>query len=229
LESGDAETWRTAPFYFWSGAAYERTGAHEEAEKRLARCIELEPDHAAALNYLAYLWADRGVRLDEAHALISRALTILPEEAAFIDTLGWIQFRKGQFPEALETLLRALARAPDEAEILDHVGDALDRMGREADALEHWKRAFISDPDLSGLRDKLESQGVNPVPLLEKAGEEKIRRQQAKEAEFFEPAGGALPDPGDSAFPIPGLDLTHDDLNRMNDPFPDSGPEPETY
>lgn len=154
------------PMYdFWIGAAYERTERFAEAEHHFRQSIATHPELHMAHNYLAYMWADQGTKLDEALGLVETALKIEPDNGAYIDTLGWIYYRQGRHAEALVELKRALRKLPDHAVINEHVGDTLQALGRTGEAIVYWKRAFISDPDLDGLDAKLREAGVNPDGL----------------------------------------------------------------
>ena len=84
----------------------------------------MEPAHKNALNALGYLYAQQGIHLDEAEALIKRALKKAPLEGAYLDSLGWVLFKQGKFAEAVTTLENANQQAPNNVEILMHLGDA---------------------------------------------------------------------------------------------------------
>lgn len=122
-------------FYFWYGSACERAGRAEEAERLLARCLEMEPDSPEALNYLAYMWAEKGVNLDQALKYVTRALELIPGEAAFLDTLGWIHYRKGRYAEALKYLRMAVRAMPEDPVIHTHLGDAWQALGEPRKAM----------------------------------------------------------------------------------------------
>jgi len=204
----------TAQFYFWFGAALERDGHMDRAAEMLMKAIELDPKHPAALNYLAYSWADRGLHLDRALELVRRALAEEPDNAAYIDTLGWIYFRQGRLEEALAELRRAVEKEPEEPEILDHCGDALHALGRTAEALPFWKRAFVFQPDSVPLREKLLRHGVDLDPLeREAAAQQAERERQLRRQRFEEPDEDGEPPPA-----LPGFDLSPDELERLNTP-----------
>ena len=145
-----------AGFYFQYGAACEQAGQHERAAELLTQSIELDPKQAApALNYLGYMWADRGERLDEAETLIRKALVLDPDNGAYRDSLGWVLFRKARYPEALRELLRAaeLVQPPDPV-VLDHIGDAYEKNGNPGQAAAYWKKASELDPSNTALAEK---------------------------------------------------------------------------
>jgi Flp pilus assembly protein TadD len=107
----------------------ERIDRMDLLESRLRRVLELQPDHAHALNALGYSLADRGLRLEEAEALIARAHELLPDDPFILDSLGWVRFRRGDHDGALAHLERAYGMRQD-AEIAAHLGEVLWSLGR---------------------------------------------------------------------------------------------------
>ena len=136
-------------FYFWYGSACERAGRLEEAERLLALCVQKQPDSAQALNYLAYLWAEKGVHLDRALEYVTRALERMPGEGAFLDTLGWIHYRKGNYATALKYLEKAVRVMPDDPVILEHLGDTWQALGKPGKARRFWVRSLQLDQEQS--------------------------------------------------------------------------------
>ncbi|MBU1909655.1 MAG: tetratricopeptide repeat protein [Verrucomicrobia bacterium] len=197
-----------AKFFFWYGAAAERNGEFERAEKLLGRCLELDPNHMEAYNYLAYMWAEQGVQLDRALEYVQKALAANPSSAAFIDTLGWIYYMGGSYPQALEQLHKAADLMPDDPTILDHLGDALFKLGDETQALPHWKRSFVLDPENKAVEKKLRRFNVNLAPLRKEAKalkkeREALEPQEDPDAspEEAEPAGSEDPPPAVQKIP----------------------------
>lgn len=152
------ETNRLSPgFYFQLGAAFERKGDRVEAEKYFQKCLTLAPDDAEALNYLGYMWAEKGEKLDRARAMIERAVKADPTNAAFLDSLGWVLFHLGKPREAVEYLLQAIAQddQPD-ATVLDHLGDAYAALNEMAKAREAWAKSLAIEANET-VRKKLEA------------------------------------------------------------------------
>ena len=108
-------------FYFWFGVALDQAKQTDRAVATFETCLEKDPEFADALNYLAYLWAVRGERLAEALGHVQTALALDPQNAAYLDTLGWIYFQQGRYADALDLLQQADALRPHDAEILDHI------------------------------------------------------------------------------------------------------------
>jgi tetratricopeptide (TPR) repeat protein len=138
---------------------YKDAGRNPDAEKTLRQLLSVEPANANALNYLGYLLALRGDRLDEAIDLVRKALVAEPDNGAFLDSLGWAYFRKGDLGEAEKYLGQAATRMPKNSEVQDHLGDVLARRGRLPDAVDAWMRALDgdgSDIDRAGIQKKID-------------------------------------------------------------------------
>jgi Flp pilus assembly protein TadD len=103
--------------------------------------LEKSPDNAAALNYLGYMFADRNVKLAEAEKMIRKALEQDPGNGAYLDSLGWVQFRLGQYAEAEASLKTASEKVPKDSTIQDHLGDVYLKMGRLKDAITAWEKS----------------------------------------------------------------------------------------
>lgn len=130
---------------FELAAAYEQASRPAEAERLFREIISANPRHALALNYLGYMLADRGERLDEAVSLVSRALEIEPGNPSYEDSLGWAYFKQGRYDMAAGHLSKAAAAVPTNSVIQDHYGDALFALKRYEDAIAAWRRALEGD------------------------------------------------------------------------------------
>ncbi|HET8647500.1 MAG TPA: tetratricopeptide repeat protein, partial [Vicinamibacteria bacterium] len=150
---------------FLLGAVLERQKRHDAAEAVFREALGVEPDSAPVLNYLGYMNADRGVRVEEALKLIQRAVALDPENSAYLDSLGWAHYRLNRLDQAEEHLRRAVAKGSPNAVVLDHLGDVLRRRGNVREALAYWQRA-LQGQDEDG---ELDRDGV----------ERKIREAQA--------------------------------------------------
>ncbi|MBN1212762.1 MAG: tetratricopeptide repeat protein [candidate division Zixibacteria bacterium] len=139
---------------FALGSAYERLKNYEEAKATFELLLEHFPDNAQALNYLGYMLADQNLELDYAKELISRAIELIPENAAFLDSYGWVNFRQGNLDEALKYLKRAVELDSDPI-IFDHLGDAYKAKGKNKQAREWWQKALELDPENTAIKEKL--------------------------------------------------------------------------
>jgi tetratricopeptide (TPR) repeat protein len=125
--------------------AYEAAGQLDAAEKELRKLVSADPLNSDALNSLSYMFADRGMRLEEAVELAERAVKIEPANPAYLDTLGWALFKQGRVEEAAEPLRKAAASLTGNSVIQDHHGDVLQKRGRTAEAIAAWERALAGD------------------------------------------------------------------------------------
>jgi tetratricopeptide (TPR) repeat protein len=135
----------------------ERIGKPELLESHIKHLLALKPEHAHALNALGYSLAERNIRLPEAQDLIARALSLAPEDPFIMDSMGWVLYRQGKLPEALQTLERAY-RIKADPEIAAHLGEVLWTMNRQDDARRLLKEAAKANPDnevLAGTIKKL--------------------------------------------------------------------------
>jgi tetratricopeptide (TPR) repeat protein len=130
--------------YFMRGAMFERLKKYDASEAEFRKVLELDPDSASALNYLGYMLADRGARLDEAQKLISRALELDPDNGAFLDSLGWVYYRQNRLDDAEHALVRALSKSEVGADptVHDHLGDVYLKLGKTKDAITQWQASL---------------------------------------------------------------------------------------
>lgn len=143
---GKASVFVSPFFYFWYGAACDQAGQTDRAVALLQKSIQRFPELSEAYNYLAYLWAQKNVRLDEALALIRKALELKPGMPAYQDTLGWILFRRGDLEGARVELARAAEKLVD-ADVALHLGDVLQALGRLDEAKVWWGKSAALAPD----------------------------------------------------------------------------------
>jgi tetratricopeptide (TPR) repeat protein len=147
------------------GLYLDYRGDHQQAIEVMQQVINLHPEHAAALNYVGYTWADKKIHLDKAFIYIKRAAELKPANGYIRDSLGWIYYRQGKLEEAIETLEQAVKLSPDDPAILDHLADVYLESGRTADAMKTYRKAlelFNEEKDRSRVQEKiriLEEQG----------------------------------------------------------------------
>jgi tetratricopeptide (TPR) repeat protein len=155
---------------FVVGAIYERQKKYEPAEEAFQQVIRNDPQNAGALNYLGYMLADRGVRLDEAIGYIKRAVEIDPQNGAYLDSLGWAYFKAGNYDMAEQNLRKASERIGNDATVQDHLGELFNKTGKLRLAAMHWERALaewnrsvpadVDTADVARVQKKLESTKV---------------------------------------------------------------------
>jgi len=138
--------------WFLLGAIYERQKLYDRAEVEFKKVLGVDPQNAAALNYYGYMLGDLGSRLDEAEAMVKKALLEDAFNGAYLDSLGWIYYKQGKYAEAEETLRKAVQRESHDPTIHSHLGDVYAKLGRPEMAamqweksLEEWKRVLPAD------------------------------------------------------------------------------------
>ncbi|MCL2340965.1 MAG: tetratricopeptide repeat protein [Proteobacteria bacterium] len=148
------------------GLLLEDNGDHSAALAVMQKIIAIKPDHAAALNFVGFSWADKKVNLDQALEYIQRAIELKPDNGYIRDSLGWVYYRLGKLDQAITELEAAVRMSPDDAAILEHLGDVYLEKGRARDALRTYQKAvkgvIKDDKDKDRIREKiriLEHQG----------------------------------------------------------------------
>jgi tetratricopeptide (TPR) repeat protein len=138
--------------WFLLGAIYERQKFFDKAEEQFKKVLLVNPKNAQALNYYGYMLGDLGIRLDEAEALVQRALKEDPFNGAYLDSLGWIYFKENKFGASETTLRKALEREKHDATIHSHLGDLYAKTGRTdlagvewEKSLAEWRRSLPAD------------------------------------------------------------------------------------
>jgi tetratricopeptide (TPR) repeat protein len=145
--------------YFLQGALYERQDKVTEAEGAFRKALELDKNNPSVLNYLGYMLADHGMKLDEALSMVRKAVDADPINGAFLDSLGWVYFKLNRMAEAEQYLKRAVAFAATNATMYDHLGDVYYKTGRYQEAQASWTKGlqYADEPEEAArMRQKLE-------------------------------------------------------------------------
>ncbi len=145
---------------YFTGVARERLGELDAAVEAFRQVLGHSPDFAPALNYLGYLWAERGENLEEALKLLERAVEIDPDNGAYLDSLGWTQFQRRELDRARGHLERAAELAPEDATVFEHLGDVYIALGLRDKALTVYRKSLDLTPeDAEQVRRKLQELG----------------------------------------------------------------------
>lgn len=156
LRRADAMGTGPTDVLFLLGAAYERVGRHEAAEREFRRLLAARPDFAPALNYLGYMWAEQGVNLPEALELVRRAVDLDPDNGAYVDSLGWAYYQLGRYEDARGHLERAAELVGDDSIVLEHLGDLYRAVGELELARLNYRRALdLAGENVEDVRRKL--------------------------------------------------------------------------
>lgn len=155
LAPGDKAAWT---LLYFRGISYERDKQWPKAEADFQEALRLNPDQPVVLNYLGYSWVDRGEHLDEAFKMLRKAVALRPEDGFIVDSLGWADYRLGDYAGAVKELERAIVLKPGDPTINDHLGDAYWRTGHKLEAQFQWNHARDLKPeadDLPAILDKI--------------------------------------------------------------------------
>ena len=166
------------------GVSNERIGDWDAAEADLKAALEFRPDQAHVLNYLGYSWIEQGRNLSEAREMIEKAVNLRPNDGYITDSLGWVEYRLGDYEAAAETMERAVELVPTDPVINDHYGDVLWTVGRKLEAKFQWRRALSFEPEEEGLKERIERKlevGLDVVLEEERAAELKGSREATTE------------------------------------------------
>jgi tetratricopeptide (TPR) repeat protein len=155
---------------FLRGALEERQKHYEAAEEQFRKILAIDPNNSMTLNYLGYMLADRGVKLDDALAMLQKAVQLDPQNYAYLDSLGWVYFKLGQYPLAEENLRKASERVSTDPTVHDHLGELYEKTGRLRLAVAQWDQSLaqyartipadVDQGDVSKVQKKLESAKV---------------------------------------------------------------------
>ena len=137
----------------------EKMGNPAEMERLLRSIITNQPDYHHAYNALGFSMADRGIQLPEAKQLILKALEYAKDDPFIMDSLGWVEFRSGNFEEALRLLKAAFLSKPD-TEIAAHLGEVLWALNQHQEAIDVWRKGFLLNPANDTLTETLKRLGV---------------------------------------------------------------------
>lgn len=147
-------------FFVFVGGLLIESGRKPAAVSLLREGRQKFPDHSLILNNLAYTLAELDQDIDEAYRYARRALELEPDHPAYLDTMGWVYFRKAEFASALPYLKASLEQLPDDPVVLDHVGDTLAALSRIEEALDYWRESYRHKQD-QAVGEKLQRHGVD--------------------------------------------------------------------
>jgi tetratricopeptide (TPR) repeat protein len=155
---------------FLRGAMYERQKKYDASEAEFRKVLAMNPQNSGAMNYLGYMLANRGLKLEEAARLIEKALEIEPGNGAYLDSLGWVYYQQGKLMEAEPPLLQAIDKIGDDPTVHDHLADVYLKMGKTKEAIAQWQMALkryqggaasdVDPEDMAKINKKLENARV---------------------------------------------------------------------
>jgi tetratricopeptide (TPR) repeat protein len=128
--------------YFLRGALDERQKHYDSAEEQFRKILAIDSNNSMTLNYLGYMLADRGVKLDDALSMVQKAVQLDPQNGAYLDSLGWVYFKMGQYALAEANLRKASERIGQDPQVHDHLGELYEKTGRLKLAAGQWEQSL---------------------------------------------------------------------------------------
>jgi len=155
VKKGLEQDGKNIDLIFRLGVILDKNGKKESCVGQMRRILDINPDHADALNYIGYTFADQGIKLDEAMDLVQKALKIKPESGYIMDSLGWVYFQKGLYDKALHYLEKASKLTPDPT-IHEHLGDVYLKKEKPEKALDNYQKALSKNhPEQEKIKKKI--------------------------------------------------------------------------
>lgn len=164
LKKGISKSEDKEILYYTLGVVYDMAGQFEDGIASMRKVLKINPQNASALNYIGYSYADRGLHLEEAEALVRKALALKPDDGFITDSLGWVYFKKGDLGRAEELVGRAYKSVSGEPTIGEHMGDIYLKKNNKSlarryfqEALANLKKKEFSKPEeVERLKKKIE-------------------------------------------------------------------------
>lgn len=141
IDSADAQIW------FELGSAFERAQRIDEAADAFGTVLAMEPRNHVAANYLGYMWAEKGMHLDSARALIELALEEEPDNGAYLDSYAWVFYQMGDYEQAYRYMLRAIEHIDDDPVVYAHLGDILMKQEAFEEAVKAYEKSLDLEPE----------------------------------------------------------------------------------
>lgn len=138
------------------GDAYSALDQWDKAVDSYNQALKLDPQNHNVLNNYAYYLSERDERLDEAEKMALKAVEQAPENPSYLDTVGWVYYKKGNFEKARKYIQASLDTGSASAEVMEHMGDIMQKLEKPNEAKEWWKKALQKDPSRTHLKDKIQ-------------------------------------------------------------------------
>jgi len=138
------------------GLIYDSVEMWIECDSTYTAAIKIDSMNATVNNNFAYSLSERGIRLEEALEMAKIAIEEEPLNSSFLDTIGWVYFKLGDYEKAKEYLEKAIEVAGERPVMLDHLGDVLFKMGNKNLAMELWQKAYDLDTSNNQIKNKIE-------------------------------------------------------------------------
>jgi len=142
------------------GGSYERLKDYANADKDLLNSIEINPDDAYVLNYLAYSWLERDIKIDMAIQMLEEAYASESSDPYIIDSIGWAYYLINNFDKAENFLKRAVELMPEDPIVNDHYGDILWKLDRKIQARYFWSMVLEMEDTEKEMIEKIENKMI---------------------------------------------------------------------
>jgi tetratricopeptide (TPR) repeat protein len=155
IETLDDQSELRADLFYRRGGSYERLGDYKKADEDLLNSLQINPDDAYVLNYLAYSWLERDYKIDESMEMLKRAYESKSNDPYIIDSIGWAYYLIDDYIEAEKYLKRAVELMPEDPIVNDHYGDILWKLNRKIQARYFWNNVLKFDDTEDSMRNKI--------------------------------------------------------------------------
>jgi tetratricopeptide (TPR) repeat protein len=158
IEMVDKDLEIKADVIYRRGGSYERLGNYDQSDKDMLQSLEIIPDNAYVLNYLAYSWLERDYKINSAINMLEKAYAIESDDPYIIDSIGWAYYLLADYKKAEKYLRRAVELMPDDSIVNDHYGDSLWRLGQKIQARYFWRSVLKMENTDEELLESLNSK-----------------------------------------------------------------------
>jgi Tfp pilus assembly protein PilF len=148
LVSAEEKFPENSQVFYYLGTLQDKMNLKAQMVESMKKVIQIEPDHAQALNFLAYTWAEKGEQLDLAEDYARKASMKEKEDAFIMDTLGWVLFKRGDYKEAINVLEKAHDMQPQVSIIMEHLGDVYTKLNKNSKARSLFIKAVETEADV---------------------------------------------------------------------------------
>ncbi|MCF8241877.1 MAG: tetratricopeptide repeat protein [Melioribacteraceae bacterium] len=150
LDPGNSQVWGML------GMIYDNKKMWKQCDDAYTKALELDPDDALLLNNYAYSLVERDTLYNEALEMAKKAIESDPESPSYLDTIGWIYYKLGDYNTALDYVKKSVDK-DESAVVIDHLGDIYFKLGKKDEALEQWKKAYELDDSMEEVKEKIET------------------------------------------------------------------------
>ena len=150
-----------ADILYRRGGSYERLKDYENADKDLLNSLDIRSDHAYTLNYLAYSWLERNIKIETAMRMLTKAYKLNEDDPYITDSIGWGHYLIGDFINAEKYLRKAVELMPDDPIVNDHYGDVLWQLNRKLQAKYFWENVLKLDETEEEMKKEIEKKLID--------------------------------------------------------------------